>query len=69
MVGEAVSSIEEGQNIRINPNLSVHLDGKLEIAAAVSYWYYVKSFFLDSSFTYGIFGPAPEFSDNYVQDY
>lgn len=59
MVGEAVSSVEEGQNVRINPNLSVHLDGELEIVASVSYEYHVKSFFLDSSFTYGILGPAP----------
>lgn len=59
MVGEAVSSIKEGQNVRINPNLSIHLDGELEIAAWVSYEYHVKSFFLDPSFTYGCLGPAP----------
>lgn len=33
MLGEAVSSIEEDQKVRINPNFSIHLDGELEIAA------------------------------------
>lgn len=58
MVGEAVFSIEEGQKVRINPNLSIHLD-ELELAASISYEYHVKSFLLDSSFTYGSLGPAP----------